>query len=1136
MEKPRNKRRGLKILGVLLVLMGLGLVLLYQFIQSPRFLRFAIQQLNKSIRGEVQYQNLVIDLNRRHLMLRGFAYNNDEGKPIVTLDSLDLDFSFGSALRGNLGIEKLRAEGLLIDQRNISKGKVSTWRTALRVVLKRLALKDTVVQNINLVLRNGDEFYFDEAHVAISSPVAAKQKVNFQVPNSVLKPVGKEIKTGLLSFEGEITIPYVKDFTFFVSEAAGKLSLQNVQIGALPPSSFDSDLRIGGDTLYIENGLFTHPDGTITVDIDYIPAKSTYKVDLKTTKPFPFAAIPYAGKELLETFDKFEFSLRAELAGYQLEDMTGKVALDFKALGDTANKLTQENKLHLVGDMKQGVLDMKEFQLQSAKSTVNGRGKVDFPKRNFDVKIDTKAFDLATLIQALSDLDLRGYADAEGTIKGPFKSPNFEFKAHGKDLAYSFMHYGENVGVFKILNGNLSYEGTAPAGSGYSASVQVRSDDIYHKTRHTVMKTQFQGLEAAKLLDNPAITGKISGTFDLDAIGGSTPTGNLKASIQDFVLYSFKLGPIDAAGKLGNRKFSINPLSFQPPGYDKITMPTETLFEFDDNGVKVKGQALPGLNFTGNYAYKGVRKFFIDADATNLDLRPIWAALELPLIETYADGKVKMGLGIEGTPSEIDINATRFEIPMEETKIVNEGPLKVSIRPPKMTFDSAHFRSGGGLLNLSGSYTFDGPMALRLEGKADLELLSYWRNFFRDADGFANVDLKLGGTLEKPDIQGEVNFADAMLVLRAVRGTIENLSGKIRSAGKSLIFDNLSGTMSEGDITVNGRVDLDGFTPKYADLTINTREVAVAEPEVYKLVFSGDFTLKGPGDSMLLAGDMFITEGRYVRNFDISQFIIKPQAKSLPSEPNPWLDRIRLDLSVKSPGELSIKNNVAQMYLATDLKVQGPAKQPEVQGTIQVVDGEFNYFKIAFENARGYVDFRGPKTQPYVDVTATREVLRNLGTVNVTAQIVGYLDNLRLNFLSDSGLSKRDILSMVFTGAPPGQTGTSSSSLASSVLASQIAGFLQRPLAEKASIDIFRLEAGDENIQRRSTRQGVTTLVVGKRVTDRLSLEFKTDLGIDDPLQGVQAEYLLLDNALLKASQLSDGSFDFDFTLRWRSF
>lgn len=1136
MAQTPKKRRWWKLLALLLGISVLGLFLLYEFIQSPRFLRFAIEQLNRSIKGEVEYKNLSVDLNRQHLSLVGFAYKNDAGNKIVGLDSLELDFSFGSALKGDLGIERLRAEGLLIDQSQQKKSGPSSWRTALRVILKRVSAKDTIVRNIHLLLRNGDEFSFDEASVSIGNPIGSKQDVKISVDRSVLKPAGKEIKTGLLSFEGKMVLPYLKDFTFFVSEAEGKLSLQDVEVGSLPPSAFSSDVKIGGDTLYLENGRFTHPEGTLSVDIDYIPSKSTYKVDLKTMASVPFSAIPKMGKEVLETFDKFDFSLRAELSGYKLDQMTGDVYLDVKTIGNTANKSCPENKLHLIGKMKQGVMDLKEFELQSAKSKVSGNGKIDFPKQMFDVKVKTNEFDLATLIQALSDLDLRGYADAEGSITGPFKRPNFVFQARGRELAYSFLNFGENVGVFKIVDGVLSYEGSAPAGSGFTAAVQVRSDEIFKKSRHTVLKTQFQNIDASKLLDDPDITGKVSGTFDLDDLGEASPTGNLKAEIQDFVLFSFKLGPISAEGKLGNKKFTIGSLSFQPPGYEKLSTPGETVFEFDDNGVRVKGEALKGLRFTGNYAYKGVRKFFIDAEASNLDLRPIWASLELPLVESYGDGKIKMGLGIEGTPTEIDINASRFEIPLEDGSIINDGPLKVSIRPPKMTFESARFRSGDGLLTLGGSYTFDGPMNLKLEGKADLGILAYWKQFFRDAEGYATLDLRLNGTKEKPDILGEINFNDAMLVLRAVRGTIENLSGKIRHSGKSLIFENLSGTMSEGDITINGLVNLDGFTPKYADLNINTREVAIAEPEVYKIVFSGDFGLKGPADRMKLSGDMFITEGRYVRNFQITQFILKPQAKTLPSEPNPWLEHILLDLSIKSPGELAIKNNVARMFLATDLKVSGPASQPDVQGEIQVLDGDFTYFKIAFENARGYVDFRGPRTQPYVDVTATKEVLRNLGTVNVTAQIVGYLDNLQLNFVSDAGLPKRDILAMVFTGAPPGETGTSSSSLASSVIASQIAGFLQRPLEEKASIDIFRLEASDDSINRRNNRQGVTTLVVGKRLTERLSLEFKTDLGIEDPVQGVQMEYLLLDNALLKASQLSDGSFDFDFTLRWRSF
>ncbi|HKX12615.1 MAG TPA: translocation/assembly module TamB domain-containing protein [bacterium] len=1137
----KAKKSGcLKALGILLALVLLGAFLLYQFIQSPRFLQFVMGRLNQSLSGDILYDSFSLDLNQRHLQIRGMVYQNAAGLKIVSLKALDLDFAYSSALKGNFGITKLRADGLTIDQRNSPKSlKPSSWRTALRIVLKRLSIQDAVVKNIALYLRNGDEFRFGEANVGLSSQSRAQQEVSFWVTDALLRPADTEIRTGRLVFTGKITLPVVRDFTFFVSEAEGSLKLEDVQVGSLPASSFLSEVKIGGDVLYLENGRFLLPDGTLLVDVDYLPEKATYKLDLKTAQPMPFSAIPRAGKELLETFDQFELGLYAELSGYKLSTMTGKVKLDFKAIGNTANPQAPENKLHLEGTMKNGSLSLDVFKLSSAKSEVDGSGTVDFPKQRFDVKIKTKAFDLATMIQALSDLDLRGYADAEGTITGAFKNPSLNFKAHGKELAYSFLHFGEHVGNFGINDNLMTYEGEAPASQGHSAKVTVRGENFFKKNRHVVLKTQFKGLDATKLLDNPDILGKVEGTFDLDAVSGQSPTGVLHAEIPGFQLLDFKLGTLTADGKLGSRRFVIAPLTFQPPNYDKITMPGEAVFEFDDKGVKVKGEALPGLSFTGRYTYDArPKKFFIDADAKNVDLRAIWAAMEFPMVESYADGKIKMAIGIQGAPTEIDINASRFVIPLEEGgEIAAAEPVKISIRPPRMIFEKASFHSGGGRMDLSGTYQFDGPMNLQLKGRANLALLAYWKSFFRSAEGFANVDLKASGKLENPQVTGEVNFSEAALSLRPVRANIENLSGKIKSNGRTISFEELKGTVAEGDITINGRVEVgEKFEPRYADLTINTREIAVSEPEVYKLVLSGDFTLKGPGDSILLAGDMFITEGRYVRDFNISQFIMKPQAKTLPAEPNPWLNRIRLDLKVKSPGELAIKNNIAEMYLSTDLEVKGPAAAPVVQGEIQVLDGSFHYFKIAFDNARGYVDFRGPRTQPYVDITATKEVLRNFATVNVTANIIGYLDNLQLNFTSDSGLSKRDVLSMVFTGGAPGGSQVSNASLASSVIAGQIAGYLQRPLAERASLDIFRLESNDDYNARRRDRQGVTTLVVGKKLTERFMLEFKTDLGVDEPLQGVQMEYILLDNALVKASQLSDGSFDFDFTLRWRTF
>ncbi len=257
--------------------------------------------------------------------------------------------------------------------------------------------------------------------------------------------------------------------------------------------------------------------------------------------------------------------------------------------------------------------------------------------------------------------------------------------------------------------------------------------------------------------------------------------------------------------------------------------------------------------------------------------------------------------------------------------------------------------------------------------------------------------------------------------------------------------------------------------------------------------------------------------------------ILKPETASLPEGPNPFLEKLKLDLTVRSPGELAIRNNVARMYLQADLKVRGSSSKPTVAGALEVLEGEFHYFKTQFENARGTSDFRDPRHGPYVDITASKEFTETGNTVTISAQIRGFTDNLRLNFTSDSGLEKRDILALVFTGSLRGSTSFTGTQLAGAVLASQLTSLLQRTVGE-GGLDVIRLEAGE-------TGSGnVSTLIVGKKLTDRLSLEFKTDLGIEDPLQGVQMEYLLLDNILLKGAQLTDGSFNFDLTLRWRSF
>ena len=160
---------------------------------------------------------------------------------------------------------------------------------------------------------------------------------------------------------------------------------------------------------------------------------------------------------------------------------------------------------------------------------------------------------------------------------------------------------------------------------------------------------------------------------------------------------------------------------------------------------------------------------------------------------------------------------------------------------------------------------------------------------------------------------------------------------------------------------------------------------------------------------------------------------------------------------------------------------------------------------------------------------ADRNFERFNDLITVSAHIQGDTENPLLTFRSNPPMDRKDILSLIFTGTFPGDNRlASSSNLASNVLVSQLTTFFEGPVERYTKLDIFRLEASEPE-EEQSSR-----LVIGKRLTDRLTLEFKTDLNPDSNLRTVQMEYLLLDNMLIKGSRSTGDRYKLDVTFRWK--
>ncbi|MBL7685570.1 MAG: translocation/assembly module TamB domain-containing protein, partial [Deltaproteobacteria bacterium] len=145
--------------------------------------------------------------------------------------------------------------------------------------------------------------------------------------------------------------------------------------------------------------------------------------------------------------------------------------------------------------------------------------------------------------------------------------------------------------------------------------------------------------------------------------------------------------------------------------------------------------------------------------------------------------------------------------------------------------------------------------------------------------------------------------------------------------------------------------------------------------------------------------------------------------------------------------------------------------------------------------------------------------------------ITGFTDNLQLSFNSQPPLEKRDILGLVFTGAlPEERRSISGGTVASSGLASQLTSVLEPTITGKTPLDIFKLEASDPD------SKSLSTLVIGKQLTERLALEFKTDLAVDESIRSIQAEYQLFDNLLLKAARSTNGRYRLELTFRFKGY
>lgn len=429
----------------------------------------------------------------------------------------------------------------------------------------------------------------------------------------------------------------------------------------------------------------------------------------------------------------------------------------------------------------------------------------------------------------------------------------------------------------------------------------------------------------------------------------------------------------------------------------------------------------------------------------------------------------------------------------------------------------------------SGTVSKGGALNIRLDGRFDTSLLSYLRGFIKEAEGPVDIkNIVVSGTSSNISVTGTVSLHDNTFQPKGWGYYFDNVSGDIVFGGRTINAKEITGRIEYGDFKLSGQLTHANNKINHADISFNGKSVLYATPDrSFRMEFNCDLALKGNPYSSLFSGDINIIDGRYTKKFSIFETLKRTAEYEDTSPKTERWRNMNLDLKVKTKGDLKIDNNIGEIWLNADLMIRGTRSKPLTSGNIEAQGGKIRYAGLDFEVTRGYVELREPYTNPYIEFVTSKEV----GRYNINLTVKGRTDKLFVDFESTPPLDKKDILALLTfgtTGEDMRQT-RFGYQMGTGFVAEQVGAVLQKPVSKFTPIDRFRLEASP-----RANGNNITRVHMGKDISDRLKVNFVTDINAEDAQQTFQAEYLLTDFMLLKGERMSGNNYRFHLSFRFR--
>lgn len=527
--------------------------------------------------------------------------------------------------------------------------------------------------------------------------------------------------------------------------------------------------------------------------------------------------------------------------------------------------------------------------------------------------------------------------------------------------------------------------------------------------------------------------------------------------------------------------------------------------------------------------------FWLDEDIDLTGLVRKFVPDERLYLQVYDGISLRFVMGPDGFKG-AELTLGRLVTGMEQFAIISRN-VKVELTADnRLVFNNLAIAQAGLESNraeLNGWLELAENGKLNLNLKGGVNLLSF-SDFFPEfsISGDGAVDLRLRGTIARPQLFGIVNVADGFIRQKETDITFSNIYGEVRLDEQRLELTNMSARFSEGSVLMDGIVQMNWatMTPVSYQFTVQGTDIHMTFEEGLDALFSSSLVFRGTGENLRISGDVNVERAKYTRRFDPEAEITRMFTQGKVAFADESLRNISLDIGLKGDEEIVVDNNFAQMQLTLDLRLLGTVAEPVITGRAEVLKGDVFYRDRRYRIDVGVIDFVNPnKIEPQFDFRAQTQVK----DYRIFLELHGTLDRLYPELSSDPPESSIDILNLLATGKVrdnpfPSDIERSQEQLLglglSGFLTKQITGELERRAERLFGIDRFRI---DPYIIPETT-DTTARVTVGEQLTDDLSVIYSRNIATRN-LEVLVFEYRLSPSLLIVGTREEDESFTISY-------